>query len=126
MNAETPIHSYLEFFDRVIPQASDPFEAWDMFSDDFAHRPEYVHKYRHAFAFHGVHPFFMWNARAFPSRYLSRIFLAGAEDSGTAHRLGFQPFPSIEDAFAEAQAQFGAGFTMSHLPLPPLCIPRVS
>jgi len=76
VNAETPIHSYLEFFDRVIPQASDPFEAWEMFSDDFAHRQEGVHKYRHA--------------------------------------------------FAEEQAQFGAGFTMSHLPLPPLCIPRVS
>lgn len=118
--------SYPEFYESVIPGSADPFDAWDTFSDDFAHRPEYVHKYRHAFGFHGVHPFFMWNARVFPSRHLSRMLLAGPEDPEVARRLGFEPFPTVEAAFAEAEAQLGRGFTATYLPLPPVCIPRVA
>ena len=100
--------SYVELFEEHLPSTQDPFELWELLSEDFAHRPEYVHKYRYAFGFHGSHPLILWGQGAFPMRHLGRVFLAGAEDPEAARRVGFEPFPTVEDALAEAEATLGA------------------
>jgi len=117
--------SYIELYERILPEFQDPFQLWDLFSEDFAHRPEYVHKYRYAYAFHGVHPLILWGQGAFAFKYLSRIFLAGAQDFKAARMIGFEPFATIEEALAEAETSVGTGSSILHLPMPPMFIPSV-
>lgn len=118
--------SYVEFYRRLLDVSQDPFELWELFADDFAYRPEYVHKYRHGYAFHGVHPFFMWTQTGFARRHCRRILLAGARDGVVARRLGFEPFPSLEAAIAEAEQTLGADCSITLHRFPPVSIARVS
>lgn len=117
--------SYVELFEQVLPHLQDPYDLWEIYAEDFAHRPEYVHKYRYAYGFHGVHPLILWGQGAFAFRHLSRLFLAGAQDVEAACRIGFEPFATVEEAVAEAEATLGKDCTLSYLPMPPMFIPVV-
>ena len=117
--------SYMELFDRILPELQDPYEIWDLYAEDFSHRPEYIHKYRYGYAYHGVHPLILWGQGAFAFRHLNRIFLAGAEDPDVARLIGFEPFETVEDALAEAEATLGKDCSIVHMPMPPMYIPSV-
>jgi hypothetical protein len=117
--------SYVELFDRILPELQNPYKIWDFHAEDFSHRPEYIHKYRYAYAFHGVHPLILWGQGAFAFKYLSRVFLAGAQDFNVARRIGFEPFETIEGALAEAEATLGKDCSIVHVPMPPMYIPSV-
>jgi nickel-dependent lactate racemase len=106
--------SYVEVFEKLLPEITDPFELWELYAEEYAHRPEYVHKYRYGFGFHGSHPFILYGQGAYGFRYLSRIFLAGASDFETARRLGFEPFATVEDAVAEAEAALGRDCSITY------------
>jgi hypothetical protein len=118
--------SYRELFERVMPNVQDANEGWEQFADDFAHRPEYVHRYRHGYGYHGAHPFFMWGRLPTALKQVGRIFLAGATDPETARRLSLEPFPNLESALAAAESELGRDCSISLLGTPPVPIPRVS
>jgi hypothetical protein len=122
-----PLHhpSYKELFETVLPQLKDPYEIWDIYSEDYAHRPEFVHKYRYAYAYHGAHPLILWGQGAFPLRHVRRVFLAGATDFEVARRLGFEPFATLEDAIAEAENTLGKDCSITYQPMPPFYISSV-
>ena len=67
----------------------------------------------------------MWNSTAIPRRYLSRIFFAGVKDFDVARRCGFEPFETVEDAIAAAEAELGSDASITLLQRPPQFIPRV-
>ncbi|MBZ0253006.1 MAG: hypothetical protein K8I02_06655, partial [Candidatus Methylomirabilis sp.] len=118
--------SYIEFFDVLLRRTRDPFELWDSYVDDFARRPEYLHAYRHGYAFHGAHPFFMWNSTVTPRRHCAAIFAAGVEDRRVTERLGLPSFWRVEDAIAAAGALLGkTSPTVTFLPIPPLSVTRL-
>ncbi|MBI4730218.1 MAG: DUF2088 domain-containing protein [Acidobacteria bacterium] len=103
-----PIHhpSYRELYERGLAVTRDPRELWDLFAEDYAHRPEFVHAYRHGQAFHGAHPVicYAWGAHALAH---ARVLAAGA-DPVVAERLGYEPFATVEEAVAEATRRAGA------------------
>ncbi len=106
--------SYVEFFEKLLPVMQDPFELWELYAEEFAHRPEYIHKYRYGFGFHGVHPLILWGQGAYGLRYAGRVFLAGASDFETARRIGFEPFATVEEAVEEAERTMGKGCSISY------------
>lgn len=112
--------SYREFFEKVLRYTKDPFLAWDLFSEEFAHRPEFIHRYRYGYGFHGAHPFFMWNQSAAPRKHLGDIFVAGARQPEVVEQLGFTPFASLEDALKEARARLGKSASLTVHPVPPI------
>ncbi len=114
--------SYIEFFNEVLPIMQDPYDIWDLYSEDFAHRPEFIHKYRYAYGFHGVHPLILWGQGAFPLRHLGRAFLAGAKDFEVARCIEFEPFATVEEAVAEAESTLGKDCEITYLPMPPMFI----
>lgn len=117
--------SYPELFNEILLRTSDPFEIWDTYAEDFAHRPEYVYAYRHQFSFHGAHPLFLWGQTAFPRRHLSKIIFAGGEDPSAVERMGFAHAPSVQDALEMARADLGRQSSISVVDLPPVFIPEV-
>jgi hypothetical protein len=117
--------SYVELYEKLLPKTLDPVDLWEHHAEEFAHRPEYVHKYRHGFAFHGAHPFFLWSQTGFLRRYLSGVFVAGARDPEAARRVGLEPFASIEAALAESSSRLGRGHSTTYQHFPPLSLPRL-
>ncbi len=117
--------SYVEFFNHILPNTQDPYDIWDFYAEDFAHRPEYVHKYRYAYGFHGVHPLILWGQGAFPLRHLGRVFLAGAKDFEAAKRIGFEPFKTLDEAVAEAESSLGNNCTITYHHSPPSFITSI-
>ena len=101
--------SYVEFYEKLLTQEHDPYWLWENHVEDFAHRPEYIYGYRHKYAYHGAHPFFMWNSTLIPKRYLSGIFFAGVKDFDAAERCGFRAFATVEEAIEAAQVELGRG-----------------
>ncbi len=117
--------SYIELYEKVLPKVWDPYEVWDLFAEDFAHRPEFIYKYRYGYAFHGTHPLMMWGGGGVPLKYVSRAFLAGARDFEAARLMGFEPFATVEEAVAEAERTLGKDCSISYPVMPPNVICNV-
>jgi hypothetical protein len=123
----SPVHhpSYIDFFDRVLSETTDPAEIEKRFEADFADDPWYRHLYRTGYAYHGVHPFYMWYWAAHAMDYLGDvIFLGGNPD--VVRRLGFRSASTLRDALEMAQDTVGRDPTISHLHCPPLFLPEVT
>ena len=106
--------SYVEMFEKLIPETQDPFELWELYAEEYAHRPEFVHKYRYGFGFHGVHPLILWGQGAYGLRYVGKVFIAGAKDPEVARLLGFEAFATVEEAIAEAERLIGTDCSISY------------
>ena len=117
---------YVEFYERLLPQNKDPYWLWENYVEEFAHRPEYIHGYRYGNAYHGSHPFFMWNSTLAARRHLSRIYFAGVKDFDAARRCGFEAFDTVEEAIKAAEVELGKEASISLMQRPPHFIPRVS
>jgi hypothetical protein len=116
---------YVEFWERLLPLSTDPYWLWENFVEEFAHRPEYIFGYRYAHGYHGAHPFFMWNQTLVVRRDV-RVWVAGCKDPAVVRRMGFEPFPSVQEALAAAEAEMGKGYSLTVLERPRALIPRVS
>ena len=57
-----PVHhpSYIDFFEQVLAETTDPVEIEKTYEESFAEDEWYRHLYRTSYAYHGVHPFYMW------------------------------------------------------------------
>ncbi len=110
--------SYVEFYEKVLPHTKDAVEIWDLYAEEYAHRPEFVHKYRYGYGFHGSHPLIIYGQGIYGLNYLSSIFLAGATDFETARRVGFEPFASVEEAVSEAENLMGKDCSITYLDMP--------
>jgi len=60
--AFNPVHhpSYIDFFEQVLSETTDPVEIEKTYEKSFAEDEWYRHLYRTSYAYHGVHPFYMW------------------------------------------------------------------
>jgi len=112
--------SYHEFFHRILPETTDSFTLQRKYEAEFAHRPEYIKQYREGYAYHGVHPFYMWywgeNGRA----HVGKVICVGAEDRRSAEVMGWDVADSMEEALEMAQSFVGHTPSVSHLHIPPI------
>ena len=110
--------SYQALYNEVLPSTTDPVEVWDTYSEEYAHRPEFVHKYRNGFAFHGAHPCILYGQGLYALNHLGAVFAAGVpkENEDVAHRMGFEPFTTIDSALQEAERRLGKGCTITYHP----------
>jgi len=120
VNQFNPVHnpSYIELFEKLLPHTKDPVELWELYAEEFANRPEYVHKYRYGFAFHGAHPLILYGQGLYGLNHAGKAFLAGATDFEVARRLSLDPFASVEAAVAEAENLMGKDCSITYLDMP--------
>jgi len=98
--------SYREVWERVLGRSKDPDEIRDLFEEDFAHRPEYIYKYRFCYGFHPIHGI-MATYPLKRLRHAARIFVAGAQKPSLVSHLGFEPADRVESAIAQAESIHG-------------------
>ena len=94
-----PVHhpSYIDFFEQLLAETTDPIELEQKYEKQFAEDEWYIHLYRNSYAYHGVHPFYMWYWGSHALEWLGKVIVVGG-DPRAVRRLGFQPASTMQDA----------------------------
>ena len=121
-----PVHhpSYIDFFDEVLPDTTDPAVMGEKWEQKYAEDEWYRHLYRTGNAYHGVHPFYAWYWGAHGQQHAGRVIIVGGDPS-TVRRLGFTPASTMDDAFEIASDVVGRSPTISHLHVPGVLVADV-
>jgi lactate racemase len=117
--------SYIEFFHRCLTETTDASRLAKQFEAEFAHNPTYAHMHRYGNAYHGAHPFQVWNSGEPARQYLGRVIAAGCEEPEAAERMGWEAADTLEEAIAMATADQGRSAEITYLHLPPLVVADV-
>lgn len=121
-----PVHhpSYIDFFEQVLSISTDPVEV-QKYEKQYAEDEWYRHLYRTSYAYHGVHPFYMWYWCAHALDYLGSVIVVGG-DPRAVRRLGFKPASTLQDALEMATDTVGPAPTITHLHNPPILMADVT
>jgi hypothetical protein len=122
-----PVHhpSYIDFFEEVLADTTDPIEIESRYEKRYAEDEWYRHLYRTGHAYHGVHPFYMWYWGSHALEHLGRVIVVGG-DTRAVGRLGFQSASTLQDALEMASDVVGPAPTVTHLHNPPLLMADVT
>jgi hypothetical protein len=110
--------SYIEFFNRLLPETRDAMKLRHKYEEEFAHNPSYIEMYRRGNAYHGAHPFFMWYWGENGRQHVGRVIVAGAQNAHVPAILGWDRAESLTEAIAMAKSIVGPSpeITMMHHP----------
>jgi hypothetical protein len=110
--------SYIEFFNRILPETRDAHVMHRKYEEEFAKNPSYIEMYRRGHAYHGVHPFNMWYWGEHGRQNVGKVIVAGAENAHVPARLGWERAESLTEAIAMAKSYVGPSpeITMMHHP----------
>ncbi len=121
-----PVHhpSYIDFYEEVLAETTDPLAIETKYEEQFATDPWYVHLYRNSYAYHGVHPLYMWYWGAHALDYLGDVIVVGGDPKACA-RMGYRAASSFRDALEMAGETVGRSPSISYLHVPPLTVADV-
>ena len=117
--------SYIDFYDEVLADTTDPLEIEQRYEQRFAEDAWYRQLYRRSYAYHGVHPFYAWYWAAFALEYLGDVIIVGGERE-TVHHLGFKCATTFGDALEMAEQTVGRYPSITHARTPPILLADVS
>ncbi len=116
--------SYVDFFEEVLSETTDPSTIESKYEQQYATDPWYIHLYRNSYAYHGVHPFYMWYWGAHALDYLGDIIVVGGDPKACA-RMGYRAATSFRDALEMAGETVGRSPSITYFHAPPLAIAEV-
>ena len=121
-----PVHhpSYIDFFEQVLADTTDPVQIESKYEEQFATDPWYIHLYRTSYAYHGVHPFYMWYWGSHALQHLGQVIVVGG-DPKAVRRLGFKSASTLRDALEMAEDVVGRDPSITHVHNPPLLMADV-
>lgn len=111
--------SSIEFFHRLLPETRDAGALREKHERAFAENPSYVHLYRKGHAYHGAHPFLVWERGESARRRAAKVILAGAENNHVPEILGWERAGSLSEALEAARGFAGPSAQLSFLHGPP-------
>jgi hypothetical protein len=117
--------SYIEFFNRLLPETRDSHELRNKYEEEFARNPSYVEMYRRGHAYHGTHPFFMWYWGEAGRRHVGKIIAAGAKNAHVPATLGWDRSESLTEAIAMARSFVGPSASITLMKWPPIVMADV-
>ncbi|MBI3181286.1 MAG: DUF2088 domain-containing protein [Myxococcales bacterium] len=112
--------SYIEFFNRLLPETRDAMALEQKYEREFAENPSYVHLYRKANAYHGAHPFYMWYWGENGRQQVGKVIVAGAENNHVPELLGWERTDTLAEAIDSARGFMGRSATISLVHMPPI------
>jgi len=111
--------------DPPASETTDPTTIESKFEERYATDPWYVHLYRTSYAYHGVHPFYMWYWGSHALQHLGKVVIVGG-DPKAVRRLGFAPASTMQDALELASDVVGPQPTNTHVHNPPILMADVT
>jgi hypothetical protein len=117
-----PVHhpSYIDFYNNVLVETSDPAEMESRFEKSFAENPRYIDLYRNSYAYHGVHPFYMWYWGCHGMSHMGKVIAVAPRSPEAARRIGFEPAKSMDTAIGMARDFVGQDAQITYLHCPPI------
>ena len=100
--------SYIDFFEEVLRETTDPNEIEAKFEEQYATDPWYMHLYRTSHAYHGVHPVLHVVLGCARSRPRRRRDLRRRRPVKSVARLGYRRADSLRDALEMAKDTVGS------------------
>jgi lactate racemase len=116
--------SYVDFFDEVLAETTDPATIEQKFEEQYATDPWYIHLYRNSYAYHGVHPFYMWYWGSHALAHLGDVIIVGGDRAACA-RMGFRSATTFDDALEMASDTVGRSPRITYLHNPPVAMAEV-
>jgi hypothetical protein len=112
--------SYYDFFHELLPQTRDPVELERRFEKAYAENERYIDLYRNSYAYHGVHPFYMWYWGAHGMAHLGKVITVAPKSEEAARRIGFDVAPSMAAAVGLATDFVGGRPNICYYHCPPI------
>jgi hypothetical protein len=110
--------SYVDFFEEVLAESTDPKVIGPKFEQQYATDPWYTHLYRTSHAYHGVHPFYMWYWCAHALDHLGQVIWVGGDRRAVA-RMGMRSASTFADALELARDTVGDSPSITYTHNPP-------
>lgn len=122
-----PVHhpSYIEFFNRLLPETRDAYTLEKKYQDEFAYNPAYIEMYRRGNAYHGAHPFYMWYWGQAGREWLGQVIAVGADNTTVPKMLGWDTAHTLTEAIAQAKSRLGRSAEITMMHHPPILITDV-
>jgi lactate racemase len=117
--------SYVDFFEEVLSVSTDPKVIEQKFEDQYATDPWYVHLYRTSYAYHGVHPFYMWYWCAHALDHVGDVIWVGGDRRAVA-RMGMRSASTFADALEMASDTVGRSPSITYMHSPPHVLAHVT
>lgn len=117
--------SYIEFFNRLLPETRDAMVLRHKYEEEFAHNPSYISMYRRGHAYHGAHPFFMWYWGENGRQHVGKVIVAGAQNAHVPAMLGWDRAESLTEAIAMARSFTGPSSSITMMHHPPIVMADV-
>ncbi|MSP16821.1 MAG: DUF2088 domain-containing protein [Myxococcales bacterium] len=117
--------SYIEFFNRLLPETSDAYTLERKYQDEFAYDPSYVELYRRGNAYHGAHPFYMWYWGQAGREWLGKVIVVGSDNVTVPKLLGWERADTLAEAIAMGRAFAGRSAEITMLHHPPILMTDV-
>ncbi len=112
--------SYIEFFNRCLPESRDAKVLEHKYEREFAENPSYVHLFRKGNAYHGVHPFYMYYWGENGRQWAGKVIAAGAENTHVPSMMGWERTDTLSEAIEVARGYMGRSASITFLHLPPI------
>ena len=116
--------SYVDFFEEVLAESTDPATIEAKFEKQYATDPWYIHLYRTSHAYHGVHPFYMWYWGAHALDHLGDVIWVGGDRRAVA-RMGFRSASTLPMRSRWRRGTVGPIPSITYLHSPPHAIADV-
>lgn len=116
--------SYVDFFEEVLAESTDPAVIEAKFEQQYATDPWYIHLYRTSYAYHGVHPFYMWYWIAHALDHVGQVVWIGG-DRRAVRRMGHRAASSLQDALEMVSDTVGSAPSITYMHHPPFTIADV-
>jgi hypothetical protein len=112
--------SYYDFFEELMPQTTDPAELERRFEKSYAENERYIHLYRTSYAYHGVHPFYLWYWGAHGRSHLGKVIAVNPTSKLAARRLGYEIADNLTSAIETAKDVAGRDARICYFHCPPI------
>lgn len=112
--------SYKDFFEDLLPQTTDPKELEQKFEKSYAENERYIDLYRNSYAYHGVHPFYMWYWGAHGAAHISKVIAVNPTSKLAARRLEYEIAPTLSAAISKAKEIKGDQASLCYFHCPPI------
>jgi lactate racemase len=122
-----PVHhpSYIEFFNRLLPETRDAYTLEKKYQDEFAYNPSYIEMYRRGNAYHGAHPFYMWYWGQKGREHCGKVIVVGSDNSTVPKLRGWERAETMAEAIAMGRSHMGRSAQITMLHHPPILITDV-
>ncbi len=126
-DAFDPVHhpSYIEFFNRLLPETRDAYTLEKKYQDEFAYNPTDIEMDRRGNADHGAHPFYMryWGQRG--REHCGEVIVVGSDNRTVPEMLGWKRADTMAEAISMGRSIMGRSAQITLLHHPPILMTDV-